>query len=417
MIKKKVILALSSVVFLYVIIKAFQIGHDINVYLYASKQLFNGENIYTSNPYNNYLYSPFFALLLRPFSLFDFSIARVLWAIVNFCVAIRLGKLLIDLIVHDLVLPPKILNKWTIGLFIISIGFLNHNLILGQITIVILWLLIEGLYQIILKNKWLFGSLLLAVGIVIKIIPIISLFYLFLKGRFKAMVFVGVFSAVCLLLPSVFVGHDYNMEQIENWVDTINPTNSKYVFENNDGNQSFNAILPAYFFDFDDDKRKPFQLKRTIYPLQEQTLLYIMQVLRLALLILFAWMIYQSYQINRNKYLYFYKEISFLCLISILFFPHQMKYALLYFVPAGSLILLEAILILKSNRHFQQKHKIAAYFSLILLILSSIMGKDIVGRQIAKVFDYYHGFGLVVIISIGLLHRINVDKFNSLSTS
>ena len=36
----------------YLIGKSLVVGTDINVYLYASKQLFRGENIYADNPYN-----------------------------------------------------------------------------------------------------------------------------------------------------------------------------------------------------------------------------------------------------------------------------------------------------------------------------------------------------------------------------
>jgi len=38
---------------LFLGIKVYQAGNDINVYLHASQQLFNHLNIYANNPYNN----------------------------------------------------------------------------------------------------------------------------------------------------------------------------------------------------------------------------------------------------------------------------------------------------------------------------------------------------------------------------
>ena len=66
----------SLLILIYIISIAYRRGADIDVYLYASRQLFNKANIYAPSEYNNYLYSPLFALLLRPVSIFDFSLHK-----------------------------------------------------------------------------------------------------------------------------------------------------------------------------------------------------------------------------------------------------------------------------------------------------------------------------------------------------
>ncbi|NQY09703.1 MAG: hypothetical protein HRT71_09340 [Flavobacteriales bacterium] len=84
---------LLVLVLVFVSVKAFKSGTDINVYLFASEQLFNGKDIYAENPYNNYLYSPLFALLLRVIPFLDSSFTRVIWAVFNFVLAIRIWKI------------------------------------------------------------------------------------------------------------------------------------------------------------------------------------------------------------------------------------------------------------------------------------------------------------------------------------
>ena len=164
---------------IYAVLKAFSTGNDIDVYLFASEQLINQENIYAATHLNNYLYSPLFALLLWPLSLFDYSVARIIWAIINVVLTVRLWDITSGLIKRGMGIDSWLSMRWTIIVVFISVGLLNHNLILGQITIVILWLTFEGLYQIICRDRSVAGASLLALGITIKIIPVIGLFYLF----------------------------------------------------------------------------------------------------------------------------------------------------------------------------------------------------------------------------------------------
>lgn len=117
----------------------------------------------------------------------------------------------------------------------------------------------EGLRLIHFHKNWQ-GAILLAMGINIKIIPLLALFYLFFKGKFNAIRLTIIFLAVSLLLPSLFIGHQYNMDLLQQWKKTISPAGEKYVFENNNGCQSLNAVLPAYFFLILAKSMKPHQM-------------------------------------------------------------------------------------------------------------------------------------------------------------
>ena len=117
------------------IIKAVKGGHDFNVYLYASTQLFDGDNIYANNPYNDYLYSPLFALILRPLSILDFKTARIIWGLINVIVAFRLWQIIVNLI-DECSSTNNTIQKWLgFGVFVIALDLLNLNFILGQMTL------------------------------------------------------------------------------------------------------------------------------------------------------------------------------------------------------------------------------------------------------------------------------------------
>lgn len=276
---------------IYIILKAFSRGNDINVYLQASTQLFNHKDIYSNNTYGDYLYSPMFAVLLRPLSILDFRIARVIWAILNIVITIRLWAILSSCfkIVFDG--NKKLYYWWKVGVIFISFNFLNQNLILGQITILILWLTFEGLHQLYYGNKIL-GAALLALGINIKIIPVITLFYLIFKRNLKPVLMTIIFLLATIFIPSIYVGENYNSNLLVSWENKINPSGDKYVFEDNDGNNSINTMLPAYFFRYKDFKEsksfeesKKIGFDRHLAYAKYGSLLTIMQITRIFLLL------------------------------------------------------------------------------------------------------------------------------------
>lgn len=407
--KNIVYIFISLIIIIYIILKAYYDGNDINVYLFASNQLFNGENIYADNPFNKYLYSPLFALLLRPLSILNFSIARIIWAAINLILTFRLWAITYRIIVDSLVIDKKFITWWTIGVITISLGFLNHNLILGQITIMILWLTFEGLYQIVVHEKPVKGALLLALGINIKIIPLIGIFYLFFKGKYKTMVICTGMVILSLLLPSLIIGHDYNMRMLRNWKETINPAGNKYVFENNTGTQSLNAIIPAFFYNFNDGIEAPVNLKRQITAVSYDTLVIIMQIFRILLLSSSLILIFYKSKQREKEPIYFFWEFSYLALVSALIFPHQQKYAMLYFVPAGSYMILFIFSAFKLKWDIELKYRVIALLSSLLMFISTIGGRDIIGNYLTNLLNYYKISGLTNIAFLGFLILIKPD--------
>jgi len=405
-----VYISFSFLILIYIIVIAYKRGHDIDVYLYASCQLFNQADIYAPSSYNNYLYSPLFALLLRPISILDFSYGRIIWAIINFIVAVRLLRITSGLVQNSLGIDSKLIAMWTAGVLFISFGFLNMNFKLGQITIILLWLTFEGLYRILIQNKMVLGAMWLALGITIKIIPLIGLFYLFFKGKFKAIAICVGFIIVGLFLPSIIIGHEYNLSLLHKWVKILHPQNSTYVFEDyNKGTQSLNAILPTYFFHSENAAKAPADIKPQIALIPYGTLVLILQIMRVIFLFSSLLLIFYHFKKRKNKEIYFFWEFSYLALVSALIFPHQQTYSMLYFVLAGSYMILFILLVFRVKWKVEFKYKVIAILASFLMFVLAIQGRDIVGDYLYTLFEYLKLYGLINIIFLIFLLLIKPD--------
>lgn len=412
----------------YLVVRTHRGGNDINVYLYAAQQLLEHQNIYIQNPFNFYLYSPLFALLLSPLTYFEMSVARVVWMAFNLALAVRLWFLLREMV---FALKPAQRHLWSFLVIVLSLGFLNHNFVLGQLTILILWLTLEGLMQIARGNN-VFGAILLALGINFKIIPMLALFYLGVKGQFKALAFTLVCLGFTLLLPALFIGFKYNAELLSAWKNVINPSGERFAFEDNDGCHSLNAVLPAYFFDFTTIERSIEPYKRNVdYPrrivhVPYDTLKTILLISRLLVLAVFffalvprSWLagdvrgLFRRFSEALKKSfarrpgiaqfdpVVFFWEVGLLCLVTLLIFPHQMKYSMLYFVPAGGYLIM--CMMPGTSVRVTSVGKLLLTLAGLLMIVLAVMGREIIGTHMVDVLDYYHFMGIANLVGLGVM--------------
>gem|GEM_PF-746041 len=408
---------LGLVVLGYLLSKAISGGNDINVYVHAARQLTKGSNIYILNPFNNYLYSPLFALMLVPLVLVPAAVARVVWLLLNIAIIIRLWVIQKKLITGTLALSKSNQIYWNISIALLSFGFLNHNFNLGQVTILLLWLTVEGLLQIRQRKLWK-GTALLALGINIKIIPLLLLVHLFFKIEIRAIVYTILLVTVSLLLPAFFIGLKFNNKLLYTWKNIINPAGEKYVFENNDGCHSLNALLPAFFYDFEEpstiEKQYPdWNYRRKIASVPEPVLVLILQASRVLLLLIIPVIAYYRLKERQPEYayLYFFWEMAYLLLITLLLFPHQMKYSMLYFVPVGAYIIFYYLFVIQEKLKINSTEKMTGVLAGLFMLILAIMGRDIIGNHLVNFLDYYHFMGInnllfLIILAVCNPHRL-----------
>lgn len=394
-----------AILVLFFSLKAWDGGNDINVYLHASRTMWEGGDIYSGNPYNDYLYSPLFAMLLWPLAFFPWEFSRVLWALFNLFIIFRLWKIFTLVLDHTGIRRYRTI--WHLILMVASAGFIIHNLNLGQITVVILWMTLEGILSIMHRKPWR-GATLLALGINIKVIPVIALGYLFLKRKYRSAIYTMGLTAFAFLLPALFIGVDDNHKLLKKWKDTINPVGKEYVFEDNSGCQSLNAVLPAYFYDFPANEMEAAESKKydpQIASISYSTLRVVLNFMRF--LLLFSVLIAVFYMQSSHSPLNTYWQIAYLMLVSLIIFPHQMKYSMLYFIPAAGYLLAYDLHRREHKISHTLKEKIILCLAGFQVLVMAITGRDTIGDEVVDFLDHHHFMGLSNLTFVTYLLLLN----------
>jgi len=331
------LLALVAIVFCF--IEAHGKG-DFYIFLSATGDLNIGENFYENKYVDgyHYFYSVLFALLLKPFYSLPFFWVKFCWLLLNTAIYIKLlymlakSKLL-------LALSEKDKSVFIFLVFAFSLRLFLDNMHSSQITLLILWCCIYGIY-LISNNKPISGAAILALGINIKLLPIVFLPYLIYRGYFKAFAFTVLFYLFYLFVPSVFIGHDYNMSLLKTWLALINPSNQNHVLDVEE--RSFHGLstLLSTLFVRDVPDVYALPLKRNIADVAIPTLGKLLLFTRLALVAFTLYFLKWKPFIKSRSDWHSYIEISYLLLLIPLIFPHQQHYAFLFAVPAFAVILL-----------------------------------------------------------------------------
>ena len=389
---------LALVVFL--IIESSNKG-DFHIFLEASKSLINGENIYEKTYFDgyHYFYSILFTLFIYPLTFLPPHLAVFLWLCLNVFFLYRLYVTINKLL--PLYLLSYNYKKWFwILSTVFSLRLILENFHVAQITIFLLYLCMEGLYMIHNK-KAVRGAILIALGINIKLLPVVLLPYLLYRGKFKAAGLVTLFSTAFLFVPIIFIGKDEFNTLMTTWLNLINPLNTQHVLDVEERSfHSLTTLLSTLLVEKVPDIYA-LNIKRNIADVSLENLNRIITISRL-ILIGFTLYFIRSKPLKKNKNsLHRFWETSYiLCLIPLIF-PHQQHYAFLFMIPAYSyclfymlqyynylsvlkkyaIIILLSItyllvnlkLLLGNYNEFYEHFKILTYGAIFLLITLSIL--------------------------------------------
>lgn len=326
------------IIFLIILFEAEGRG-DFSIFLQASSGLWQKQNVYTTmyNEWYHYYYGVFFALALSPLTLLPLYVAKVIWLCINVFFVYRIWKVLAAW------LPLEKLSKTSKTVFVILSfvfisRFLRDNFHLSQVTIFILYLTLEGLY-LISKEKHLTGALLIALGIDTKLLPIVIIPYLLYRGEWKALLYVFGFIVVFLFLPSLFIGHDFNITLLQDRWLLLNPANQAHILDTSERSfHSLTTLLATLLVENSGDLYA-LPIKRNIADISIEKLNLVINACRGILVALTLYFLgTMPFKKSKNNLHRLY-EISYLCLIVPLIFPHQQHYAFFFMFPAISYLL------------------------------------------------------------------------------
>ncbi len=400
--KKYLLIGLSSIALaIYVFIEAQGRG-DLFIFLSASTDLFEEENIFKNTYLDgyHYFYSVFFAILLKPFTYLPMWACNALWLCANLFFVFRIFTLIKNLLpLHDF--TKNELMALRVGGFLFSLRFIHENLHCLQITILILYLTLQGM-QLVFSNKpkpfW--GALLIAFGINIKLLPLVLIPYLFYRGFFRAgFAIIGIYIAM-LILPAAFIGWEQNQLLLSTWADLINPLRSNHVLDAEE--RSFHGLSTLFSVLFVENPGDSHALliKRNIADISLENLKLILNSVRLILVLLTFYFLRTLPFKTQVGLKHRFWELSYILLLIPLIFPHQQHYAFLFICPAfifclyyfiqnrkslskgkyyfmmisGILIYIvcNLKLLLGNYNEYYEHYKILTYGALLLIVLLSL---------------------------------------------
>ena len=396
---------LLSVVIAYCLLCAVK-GGDFDVFLDAAQKMAAHQNIYRP-PFIKglqYYYSPFFALLLIPFSYLPFVIPEFAWLLLSTFLLYRTWVLTSRYFTLT-VLSQKQFNWWIFLTLFLAIRFLLYNYSMIQMTIFLMWATLESL-ALFEKRQFIPGGLLLGFACTTKLLPILFLPYLLYRGYVKGFLSTVFFFGLFLFIPALFIGNQSNTFLLQEWWVVINPANKENSLESDLGTHSLVSLIPVYLT----ETHNKIDLKRNFIDLTPTQAVLITNIIRLVFVLATLFFL-RSLPFKRNtEKLQTIWECAYLFLITPLLFPHQQKYAFLYILPAIIYLFYYLLIIFKVRG--KNRFILLTVFSLNALIFTPFISSDLLGRY---AYDVLQHFRVLSISTIGLCVLLAVCTSERLS--
>lgn len=399
-------LILCSVI--YTVFKTNQSGSDINLYLKASKQLFSGQTMY----YGKYYNSPLFAMCLYPLQYFKSNISWVVWGLLNLFLAWSFFRTISRLLRQYFILSEKEFLVVMGCSILVILGSINFNLMLGQVTILLLWLVIQAVYQFTI-GRGLVASLLLALAINIKVFPILFLFVLLVFRQIRYIALCFVFIGIFVLLPSFFIGWEDNVNVHLQWLNSINPFTQTMVVECYYGSISITGWVPLYIHSCGLVEHYHGSREIHVLSLNASGTMQVLSVVRILGLLVIMSMGYMAAKMKPTAISVLFM-LGLVSLAILVFMPHQHKYSELLIYLPGMYFILRAVEANKIGRRYPKKqvYNYFNYLTLSVLLFIAIMGRDIIGDSISDVLDTW---GILGILNLYLFCAICIlNPWNSI---
>jgi hypothetical protein len=189
-------------------------GKDYPLWYGVGRAVLTGADLYPTHGHPfAFLYPPFAAVLLAPFSLFGraFSILAIdLVNVASWWMAVALSD--------RLAAGPRKKPWWTLALpSVIALPFIFDMYDLGQPNLMLLAMVLAGLTLLSGKREWTAGAV-FAAAAAIKAFPVAILPYLIWRRRWRAALSMALCAvAFLVLVPAPFRGFERNVAEVKTW--------------------------------------------------------------------------------------------------------------------------------------------------------------------------------------------------------
>jgi len=381
---------------------------DFQIFLDASRDLFEGKNIYKIqyNEWYYYYYDTLFALIISPLQLIPLFWAKFIWLLFNLLFTFRIWKIILSYLPID-ILTIKQKRIHTIISFIIILMLWHKNIHLSQMTIFILYLCLEGL-NLIYNKKLFLGSFLIGMGISIKILPLVLIPYFLYRGNFKVTLYILLSIILALGIPVIFIGYDYSLFLLQERWSSINPLNQEHIIDVSE--RSFHSLTTLLSILLVDGVGNQYslELKRNFANVDIHTLKIIINVVRSIFIIGTLYFIHSlPFKKAQNKLQIFY-ELSYIFLIIPLIFPHQQHYAFFFVFPAISYLVFYFIAAFYSKEPKYSRFQRYSFIIIFIIIYFLLNSNQILGT-FNNIYDHFKTltFGVILLIPLLIIAKPN----------
>lgn len=204
---------------------------DFAVYYHASKNFISGEQVYHqvygTTGTGIYKYSPFVLVFFIPFSILPEIAARFVYFWVIAAGIIFIMFYLERFLIHYFSPQKKpISSQWVLFFtFLVVVVHFHRELELGNVNLLLLLILIFSL-SLILRNKEIPGGILIGITILFKPHFLLLLPLLLLRKKWLTFSLVILFIIFGLVLPTVMVGWQENLNLHVDWFQTMSEHNT-----------------------------------------------------------------------------------------------------------------------------------------------------------------------------------------------
>jgi hypothetical protein len=385
---------------------------DFDIFIGASKLVFEGKDCYdvwikSGSEGLKYFYSPFFAVLMYPLKELPQVLYTFIWTSLNILIIYRIFCL------FPFFLPQKKISenkKKVLNLLVLAftVRYILDNLDLGQMTVFLVWASMESM-RLISEKKYIFGAALLALIINIKLIPLSLIFYLIYKKEFRAVVYTSSFFIIYLFIPSVFIGYTFNNELLHHWLNSLTGIAIPSVHDD-EGRQGLSSLIPSLLI----DTPIQFNLKRNFVNLQEGEVNYVLNSVRLVILALVAFLIGKPFQELKNKKSLYY-DLSLICLVTPLIFPHQGKYSFFYLLPAYSYCIYSLVRMKPIRSKLKNIYQMCNILLITSFCLVTLTTDGLIGRTASDFTEYIHliAYGSFLLLAVLFMLKPKIKRLKT----
>ncbi len=402
--KYKYYLLTLAIAIAYLIIRSQSVAGDFKVFLSAADYLNHGQNpykvwlVWKGAVTDKYFYGPAFAAMLAPLTYLPEQVAFFVFFFIQVILLMR------AFVVISTMLPISGLNDkqklwWWILTILFSLRFILHNIEFGQVTILIFYLSIEGLYQIFYRSK-LLGSLLLGLAIHIKVMPLVFIPYLLWRREFVPALLSLVFFGLYWLTPLAFGNTRFAAQLFSDWCYTVNPVGERFVQHQEQLGyqmQGLQALLSAYLLDSGFEK---LNFKFNVIVLSQPVFQTILQLSRLLFVVFTLYFLNGSFLKPYAKDNKGFWQLSYLFMVMPIIFPQQQKYSLLLMTPFFAYMLWW---IITSSKNRDRRWNLTVIYFAFIILLTTFTSDLFVGMTLNYLFQCMRILTMAMILAVPLL--------------